>query len=274
MIFTLNEEVNLPHCLQSLGWCDDIVVVDSGSTDQTRTISESAKARFFINEFKGFGTQRNWAIDNCSPRHEWILMLDADERVPDSLVAEMRALIAERPEIGAARLRRRFHMWGKWLRWSSMYPVWVVRLVHRDRVRYVNRGHAETQTVTGAVAELLSDLIDENHKGMDAWEERQARYSKADALYEIQNASQPIEFKNLLSGDPLARKMALKRIAWRLPCRPAIFFLYSYVLRLGFLDGRMGLRFCLMKSDYQRQIVQHKKILVKQALNSGGGNRV
>ena len=75
--------------------------------------------------------------------------------------------------IGAYRVKRRFHMWGRWLRYSSLYPTWVVRLVHKDRVRYINRGHAETQTINGEIGELQNDLIDENLKGVDEWFARQ-----------------------------------------------------------------------------------------------------
>ncbi len=264
MIFTLDEEINLPHCLGSLDWCDDVIVIDSGSSDQTVEIAEQAGVRVFVNPFEGFGTQRNWAIDNTSPRHEWVLVLDADERVPDALVEEMHQLIDQQPELGAARLRRRFTMWGKWLRYSSLYPVWVVRLVHRDRARYINRGHAETQEIEGDIVALHSDLIDENHKGMDAWFERQERYSLADARYELEQAGESVQFGNLFSSDPLARKMTLKRIAWRLPFRSFIYFVYSYVFRQGFRDGRLGFRFCRLKAGYQKSILRHKKQLKRQ----------
>ena len=146
MIFTLNEEPNLPACLDSLRWCDDVIVIDSFSTDRTEEICRERGVRFFQHPFAGFGTQRNWAVDNTSPRHDWILILDADERVPDAMADEMAARLASAPpDIAAFRVKRRFHLWGRWLEHSSLYPTWVVRLIHKDRVRYVNRGHAETQ---------------------------------------------------------------------------------------------------------------------------------
>ena len=87
--------------------------------------------------------------------------------------------------MGAFRVRRRFHLWGRWLRYSSLYPTWVVRLVHKQRVRYVDRGHAETQSVNGEIRDLRNDLIDENLKGIDEWFARQNRYSRRDADYEL-----------------------------------------------------------------------------------------
>lgn len=260
MIFTLNEELHLPSCLDALAWCDDVIVVDSYSGDRTEEIARERGARFFQRRFDGFGTQRNWALDNASPRHEWVLVLDADERVTPELVAEMAAVLATpREGIGAFRLRRRFYMWGRWLRYSSLYPNWVVRLVHRDRVRYVNRGHAETQEVAGEVGELRNDLIDENLKGIDEWFTRQVAYARKEAEHELAEERR-VRFRwaDLLGSDPLARRAALKRLAWRVPGRPVLYFVYSYLVRRGFLDGRDGLVFCLMKAVYQSMIVIRK----------------
>src|SRR5947209_2384891 len=89
LIYTLNEEANLPHCLGSLGWCDDIVVVDSYSSDQTEAIARAAGARLVQHKFTGFGDQRNWSLEQVSLRNSWALILDADERVPAELVTEM-----------------------------------------------------------------------------------------------------------------------------------------------------------------------------------------
>src|SRR5262249_31057996 len=162
------EEVNLPYCLESLKWCDDIVIVDSFSTDQTAAIAQATGARFVQHKFTGFGDQRNWSLTQIPLKHSWALILDADERVPRELAEEL-AERAKAPadEIAAFRVRRRFHLWGKWLRHSSLYPTWLVRLVRVGRVRYVNRGHAETQVVDGRVESLEHDLIDENHKGLN-----------------------------------------------------------------------------------------------------------
>lgn len=267
MVFTLNEEINLPACLQSLSWCDDVIVVDSFSSDGTERVSREYGARFVRHAFTGFGDQRNWALSEVATKHEWVLILDADERVPEDLAAEIARETAAAPDSAAAfMLKRRFHLWGKWLKHSSLYPTWVVRLVRKGRVRYVNRGHAETQEVEGRTLELRADLIDENLKDLEAWYERQARYAEKEALYEIslENASRRLRVD---SSDPLERRAALKAVAARLPLRPLLYFLYSYVWRLGALDGPEGLRFCLMKAGFQRAIVREKK-----RIHAGGGS--
>ncbi|HSV45692.1 MAG TPA: glycosyltransferase family 2 protein [Ramlibacter sp.] len=259
MVFTLNEALHLPSCLGSLGWCDDVIVIDSFSTDDTCAIATSAGARVFQHVFTGFGDQRNWALAHCAPRHDWVLILDADERVTPALADEMRTRLPLVPgDVGAFQVKRRFHMWGRWLRYSSLYPSWVVRLVHRGKVRYVNRGHAETQEVSGAIHALEHDLIDENLKGIDEWFARQNRYATQDAAHELALDARSLPWADLFSAEPLPRRAALKRIAARMPARPLLYFVYSYILRLGFRDGRDGLQFCLMKATYQR-MVQSKK---------------
>jgi glycosyltransferase involved in cell wall biosynthesis len=267
MIFTLNEEIHLPSCLASLQWCDDIIVVDSFSTDKTEEICRSAGVRFFQNRFEGFGRQRNWAIANTNPKHSWVLILDADERVTPELAEEMAGIVPLVSEtVGAFRLKRRFYMWGRWLKYSSLYPTWMVRLIHKDRVRYINRGHAETQEVKGEILELQHDLIDENLKGISEWFERQNRYSTKDAEFEISQETAPMPISALLDSDPLARRAALKQLATHLPGRHFWYFLYGYVIRGGFLDGRDGFMFCMMKSQYQ-SMVNIKKYHMKKENN-------
>jgi glycosyltransferase involved in cell wall biosynthesis len=264
MVFTLDEEMHLPSCLESLRWCDDVVVVDSFSSDRTVEIALASGARVLQNRFTGFGDQRNWALANAMPKHPWVLILDADERVPPAMADELRATIGSVPHrVAAFRTARRFRFWGQWLRHSSLYPTYVVRLVRCGRVRYVNRGHAETQEIDGDTGTLASDLIDENLKGLGEWFERQNRYSGRDAEYELEMEKNPWRAVDLASADPLARRAALKRLAARIPGRPIWFFFYSYVLRGGFLDGRNGLVFCVLKSFYQ-VMVSMKKCEVRQ----------
>jgi glycosyltransferase involved in cell wall biosynthesis len=256
LIFTLDEEIHLPSCLDALAWCDDIHVVDSFSRDRTEAICRERGVGFVQHVFEGFGRQRNWALENLPLRHDWVLILDADERVPPELAAELRDIARRDPaDYGAFRVRRRFFMWGRWLRYSSLYPTWVVRFIHRSRVRYLNRGHAETQEVQGRIGDLQHDLIDENLKGIDEWFERQNRYSTKDAEYELWDDGGAVELGRLFSRDPLERRAALKGLARRLPLRPLVYFLYGYLWRRGFLDGRDGLMFCFMKAIYQSMVV-------------------
>src|SRR5262249_43144811 len=141
-------------------------------------------------------------------------------------------------DVAGFRVARRFYLWGKWLRYSSLFPTWLVRLVRVGRVRYINRGHGETWEVDGRIESLEHDLIDENHKGMEEWFARLNHYTTADAVYAL---SQPRPaFRDLFSWDPLQRRAAVKGLGRRLPGTPLWFFLYAYVFRRGFLDGWEG----------------------------------
>lgn len=259
MVFTLNEEVNLPACLASLKRFEDVIVVDSFSDDRTEEIARAGGARFFQHRFEGFGSQRNWAFDNTAPRHRWVLVLDADERATPELADEIGAVVGRGGGAFAAfRLKRRLMLWGTWLRHSSLYPTWVVRLVDIDRVRYLDRGHAETQEVDGAVGELHHDLIDENLKGLGEWFNRQNRYAEKEADHELRQEPHGSTFASLFSRDPLRRREALKAAGRGLPGRPLWFFLYMYLMRGGWRDGKAGYHFCLMKTAYQIMIDAHK----------------
>jgi hypothetical protein len=191
-----------------------------------------------------------------------VLVLDADERVPPELAAEIADRARQAPqEIAAFRVRRRFHFRGRWLRRSSLYPTWVVRLVRPGRVEWIDRGHAETQRVDGAIGELQHDLIDENLKGLDEWRARQERYAEREAAYEAVLDGRGLTLRDLASTDPLRRREALKAAARLLPGRALWFFLYCAVVRGGILEGLDGVRFCAMKAGYQRRIVARRREL-------------
>jgi glycosyltransferase involved in cell wall biosynthesis len=260
-IFTLNEEVNLPHCLESLKGCDDIVVIDSSSSDQTCELARKSGARVFQHEFTGFGDQRMWAFNNVAFKYPWVLVLDADERVTQELWKEMVDKITScSSEICAFRLKRRFYWEGQWLRYANLYPSWVVRLIRIGKVRYVNRGHAETQEVDGREEELNEDLIDENHKGFQDWKERQQRYAEQEARYEAQ-LQEPFKLSEVWSAEPLSKRSALKSLARRLPFRGLNYFLYSYLWRQGWRDGGPGFKFCLEKAKIQSLIARRAAVL-------------
>lgn len=248
-IFTLDESINLPKCLASLWWCDDIVVIDSYSNDNTELLCKASRVRFVQHPFSGFGDQRNWAFDNIDFKHEWIFVLDADEEITPELFEELKVTMQMvKPEVSAFRVKRKFYLWGKWLKHSSLYPSWVIRLVKKGKVRYVNRGHAETQVVDGRIEALNEDLKDENLKGLHAWFSRQNNYSSKEAAHELSQGLP--RWSAIFSRNPLERRALLKSISSRLYLRPVFFFCYTYFWRRGFLDGMAGFYFSLMKSIY------------------------
>ncbi len=135
--------------------------------------------------------------------------------------------------------------------------------MRRPKVRYVNQGHSETQTVDGDLGQIEGYLIDENHKDLHAWFERQSRYSRQEADFEIEGENARDNWSDLVSRDPLRRRTVVKRIASQLPFRGTLYFMYCYIFRLGFLDGRDGYVFCRMKALYQSMIAINKYDLKK-----------
>ena len=254
LIFTLDEEIHLPACLQALQWCDDVVVVDSYSSDRTEEICREQGVRFVQHVFEGFGKQRNWALTELDLKHDWVLILDADERVPPALAQELLQVCANaQADYGAFKLRRRFHMWGRWLRYSSLYPTWVVRVVHKAKTCYENRGHAETQHVDGRIGTLTHDLIDENLKGLDEWLERQSRYARKEAAYELRQ-ERKLGTDHGAGSTALNLRASVKHWARILPFRGLWYFCYAYFLRGGFLEGRDGLAFCRLRAMYYNMV--------------------
>ena len=259
LIFTLDEEPNLQRCLDSLRWCDDVIVVDSFSHDRTQAIARDAGARVVQRAFTSMYDQRNWALLSAGAKHEWALILDADERVPPELAGEMARVARDAPqEVAAYRVRRRFHLWGRWLEHSSLYPTWVVRLMRRDRARFVRLGHGEIHELDGELGALEHDLIDENAKGVVDWFDRQNRYARREAQYELDQESMSLGAEGLFSSDPVVRRKALKSFVARMPGRAGAYFAYSYLLRRGFLDGADGLVFCGMRAMFQQMVSVHK----------------
>jgi glycosyltransferase involved in cell wall biosynthesis len=255
LILTLNEEANIAECVDSCGWSDDIVVFDSMSEDRTLEIANAKGARVFQRRFDNYAAQRNAALSTVPYKYPWVLMVDADERVPPELAAEIEATVAG-AEDGQAlfRMRRKDFFLGKWLRRSSGYPSWFGRLVRLGRVR-VDREVNEEYIADGRIGHLEEHL---HHypfnKGIAYWFERHNRYSTMEAITKMNMHNQRIVARELFSKDPIDRRRMLKQFLHRLPHRPLIVFLYLYVVRLGFLDGRAGLHFSRMKAAYEMMI--------------------
>ncbi len=254
LILTLNEEVNLPACLASIAWSDDIVVFDSFSTDRTMEISRAAGVRFEQRRFDNYAAQRNAAL--AVPfRNPWVLMVDADELVSEELHAEIVERLKKDVEgVEMFRMRRKDMFLGKWLRRSSGYPTWFPRLFQVGRV-WVEREINEEMHCKGKVANLNAHIVHYPfNKGIAYWLERHNRYSTMEATALVQETHNKMRMDKLFSKDPTVRRKWLKQLAYRLPGRPILVFLFLFVVRLGFLDGKAGLRFCCMRAIYEYMI--------------------
>jgi glycosyltransferase involved in cell wall biosynthesis len=252
LILTLNEEVNLAQCIDTCCWSDDIIVYDSFSADRTPEIAAGHKARFVQRRFDDYAAQRNAALTEVRFKHPWVLMVDADERIAPDLAIEMQqAVAAADADTVLFRMRRKDFFLGRWLRRSSGYPTWFGRLMRLGRVR-VERAINEEYVADGKVAHLQAHLLHYPFsKGIAHWYDRHNVYSSMEALAKMSGRGEALSPISLLSTDPIERRRALKRLGYRLPMRPAIVFLYLYIVRLGFLDGRAGFAFSRMRASYE-----------------------
>jgi len=258
VILTLNEERNLPACLASAAGCDDIVVLDSGSTDRTLEIARAAGARVFSHRFEDFARQRNHAHDAIPFRHDWVFHLDADETLTPGLVAECAARAAAP---ASARLdgffaAPRMMFRGRWIPHCTDYPAWQARFVHARRFRFVQSGHGQREAPGLMLGRLrhayLHNLSAQSEAEIRA---KHARYAREEAAaFVASRRPARLLWRTLLGGDPLARRRALKEASHYLPARGALRMLYQYLLRGGFLDGAPGLAYCRLLADYERAV--------------------
>lgn len=253
VILTLNEAVNLPRCLASVDWSDDVLVLDSGSTDGTPDIARTAGARVLTRPFDSFAGQRNFAMASGGLRHAWTLHLDADEVVTPALRDELLALAranAEGPPVW--RVAARIIFMGRWLRHAGMYPAYQVRFGRTAALRFVDYGHGQREVQAPDQIGTLVHALDHHNfsKGVNDWLGRHLRYARAEAEELLHERSQPLRASELFSADRTCRRRALKRLSYRMPFRGIAAFLYAYGLRLGCLDGRAGFDYCRMYGMY------------------------
>ncbi len=255
-VLTLNEEINIGACLDSLSWCDDIVVLDSLSTDRTREMATERGARVFTRKFDNWSAHQNWAVSNIDFRHPWVLYLDADERCDEELRDEvLRRALPDAPESGF-RVRRKDFFMGRWLKHAQLYPSWFVRLFRPERIHY-ERLVNPVALVDGPMGELEGHIIHFPFShGVGHWIARHNRYSDMEAI-EAQKVSdgQGDRTASLWARDPNERRRALKDLFFRLPARPLIKFLYYYGWRRGFLDGKAGFTYASLQSVYEYMIL-------------------
>jgi glycosyltransferase involved in cell wall biosynthesis len=248
LVPTLDEEVNLPECLRSVAWADEVFVIDSFSRDRTVEIARAHGAHVVQHAFESYSRQKNWALDNLPFRNEWVLIVDADERVTPELRCEIETVLGG-SRFDGYYLNRRFIFLGHWIRHAGWYPSWNLRLFRHRLGRYDDRDVHEHVVLNGAADYLSSDLLHQDRRGLEAFVARHNRYSTLEAAARFKAERDAPDRAHLpvsLLASPVQRKRFLRERVWpRVPGKPLALFVYMYVLRRGFLDGRPGLALCL-----------------------------
>lgn len=233
-MIAMNEEDNLPRTLESVRWADEIIVVDSGSKDRTLEIAQSFGAKTSYHAFGGHGEQKNVALDLCTS--EWILLLDADEVLSPELQAEIQQVLRGEPEYGAYWIPRLNLYFGRWMRHGGFYPDHKLRLFRRGTARLSEGvGPHSTPQFNGPRGTLKHDMLHYAYPTMAIYLEHMNRYSN--------EIAQLLHRRGRISrGWPA--------FLWNAVLNPAATFVYNYIFRLGFLDGREGLILHINHSVY------------------------
>ena len=227
IVTTLNEEQHIAECIESLLWCDEILLVDSFSTDRTPEIAQRyGKVRFHQRTYFGSAAQKNWAMDQV--QNEWILIFDADERCTPALQKEIEELLASQPQHDAYTIKRQVYFMNRIIRFSGWQHDRVVRLVRRGTARYPNR-RVHADMITRGPAPVLRNVM--IHYMTDSFDEYARRIEK----YSFWGAAQ-----NWKEGRKAGFPEIFGRSIWR--------FLRTYIFQLGILDGMHGLVFCMLQA--------------------------
>lgn len=274
LILTKNEQRDLPGCLESVKWSDDIHVFDSYSTDGTVQLAREAGARVTQRKFDNWSQHQNWALQNLPFKYPWVFYLDADERVTPGLHENLRRAV-ERPSINVAfRVERRDFFLKRWLKYSQATPLYA-RLFRPEKMRY-ERLVNPVSIVEGPVGEISGYL---DHfpfsKGISHWIDRHNSYSSLEAQQITGNQSgiEGFSFAKLfLSKDFSERRYQQKELFYKLPARPLAKFLLLYVAKRGFLDGSAGFTYAALQSFYEFMIVLKTRELSGQTGKSPTAN--
>jgi glycosyltransferase involved in cell wall biosynthesis len=258
LVLTKNEQHDLPGCLNSVAWSDDVVVYDSLSTDRTQEIARVAGARVIERPFDNWASHQNWGLRSITFRNPWVFYIDADERLTAEAASELQAIASNPdPHAVAYRIRRRDYFQGRQLKHVQASP-WYVRFFRPEFVHYERLVNPIT-VVDGPIGDLQHPL---DHypfsKGLSHWISRHNSYSSFEAQQILQNraSQEPFSLRAaLLERDFNRRRFHQKELFYRLPARPLIKFFLLYVLKRGFLDGRPGFTYALLQSIYEAMIV-------------------
>lgn len=261
VILCLNEEKTIARSIKSLDWCDEVLVVDSGSIDGSQRVAKQLGARVIENIPKGrflISEQRNWALEQGGLKSEWVLFLDADEEVGPSCQNAIKQAISNPETVDGFELTPRYWFLGRWLKRSQRYPNWHPRLLRRGRIQFEG-GVWESFDNAKRVGRIP---VPYEHyafaKGIDDWLERHVRYADWEAE----------KISAYLSGGGAAslgtkRSLRLRKLSARLwPLRPLLRFTQKYILQGGFLEGWQGLIFALLMAGYDLitviKVIEHR----------------
>ena len=257
-ILTHNEELDIAACIESASLSDDVIVVDSFSSDRTVEIAKHYPVRIVQHAFESHGEQRTWMLQSIPTQYEWVYILEADERMTPELFQECLDAVQAGEHIGYYVAERVIFM-NHWIRHSTQYPRYQMRLFQKDKVWFTDYGHTEREVCNGSTGFIQATYPHYTcSKGFSRWIEKHNRYSTDEAVETIKqlNKQAPLNWTKIFSGrSEVERRRALKDLSLRLPFRPLIRFLYMYFFLRGCLDGQAGFTWCALQAFYEYLIL-------------------
>lgn len=265
-ILTHNEALDIADCIESASLCDEIIVVDSFSSDRTLEIAQTMAARFpqvriVQHAFESHGKQRTWMLRNIPTQYRWAYILEADERMTPALFAECQSAVKASQEKGQPvgyYVAERVMFMNRWIKHSTQYPRYQLRLLDKQKVWFDDYGHTEREVIEGRAGFLKETYPHYTcGKGFSRWIDKHNRYSTDEAKETIKQLAQgQVSWKSLFAGkNEVERRRALKDLSLRIPGRPLVRFLYMYFVLGGLLDGRAGLTWCVLQAFYEYLIL-------------------
>jgi len=264
LIATKNEAHNLPDCLESVRWANQVLVIDSGSTDATEQIAKDYGASFHVFNYDGgWPKKRNWALQSKLVTEPWVLILDADERVSPELKSAIESAI-QSDRYDGYYLKWKFFFLGKWMKHSWNHG-WMMRLFRYGKGEYenlnmTNEGGWDAEVHENVIVEgpchRLEPLLDhESHDPLQRWIRKQNEFSTWNAIRRLKQLETPMPSPlSFFSGDPVKRRKWMKSVFIRMPGKPFLMFFWLYIMKLGFLDGMAGFYFCCLRASHELNI--------------------
>lgn len=256
-ILTHNEEIDIAACIESALLSDDVVVVDSLSSDRTVEIASRYPVRVVQHAFESHGKQRTWMLEAIPPKHQWVYILEADERMTPALFQECLHALQTEEYVGYYVAERVMFM-GSWIRRSTQYPRYQLRLLRHGKVWFTDYGHTEREVCDGKTGFLKETYPHYTcSKGLSRWIEKHNRYSTDEAIETLrQLESGAVNWRDLFFGaSEVDRRRALKDLSLRVPFRPLVRFIYMYFFLGGCLDGQAGFAWCTLQAFYEYLIL-------------------
>lgn len=256
-VLTYNEEIDIAACLESALLSDDVIVIDSYSSDRTVEIAQNYPVKIVQHPFESHGKQRTWMLKEVPTKYEWVYILEADERMTPELFKECQQGI-ENTEISGYYVAEKVMFMGKWIRYSTQYPRYQMRLFKKDQVWFSDYGHTEREVCLGPTSFLKEAYPHYTcSKGLIRWLEKHNRYSTDEAYETIrQLEGGKIIWQDLFWGkSEVEKRRALKDLSLRLPLRPLLRWLYMYFILGGILDGKAGFAWCTLQGFYEYLIL-------------------